>query len=334
MDIDMNYIKKIQNAYGTISQKERDLVGIKQIINDDFHCPPNFNVVIINNSLQDLLIINDSQDIYTKKIKSRPDERFNCGDIIAWDSIYWLVTEINADTNLYTQGKMQQCNYIIKFQNKKTGDILSYPVIYKKTSAFINESKDIQLTIKDGKSTILIPFCKDVYNHLNVNDRLIIDNRVDIDTPNVFRIVNVDTTTKIYNGHGLIVLTLEDDEFNKDTDSIINWVADYKPINNSTGNAKIIYSGNAEIKCGGSNKIFKAEFKDADGNILHIEPIWSLSSSNGDLNNFITIIDNDTKSIKIKCKDIPEMIGTVLTLTLSDESEVYFATLDINIVAL
>ena len=85
---------------------------------------------------------------------------------------------------------------------------------------------------------------------------------------------------------------------------------------------------------GGLSKKFTAVFKDSSGNILDLIPIWNINLPGGYENYFVTTIDNDNKIIKIKCLDNVNLLGTIITLNLSEGTNQYNATLPIKVVSL
>lgn len=63
---------------------------------------------------QDVAIIN-SDNLNEKYIYSLPGEDIEHGSLIVWMDNYWLVTERDANTTLYTRAKLIQCNYLLKW---------------------------------------------------------------------------------------------------------------------------------------------------------------------------------------------------------------------------
>ena len=62
--------------------------------------------------IQNVAIIN-SDNLDEKYIYSMPGEDIVHGDLIEWMDNYWLVTERDANTTLYTRAKLLQCNYLL-----------------------------------------------------------------------------------------------------------------------------------------------------------------------------------------------------------------------------
>ena len=63
---------------------------------------------------QNVAIIN-SDNLDEKYVYSLPDEDLNIGDLFYWSDNYWLITERDANTEVYTRAKALQCNYLLKW---------------------------------------------------------------------------------------------------------------------------------------------------------------------------------------------------------------------------
>lgn len=60
------------------------------------------------------MIIN-SDNLNEKMIFSLPEETFRCGGLVEWMGNHWLITEKDANDELYTRGKLLQCNYELRW---------------------------------------------------------------------------------------------------------------------------------------------------------------------------------------------------------------------------
>ncbi len=64
--------------------------------------------------IQDVAIIN-SDNLNEKHVISMPGEDVSLGSLLHWMNEYWLVTERDANTTLYTKCKIIQCNHLLKW---------------------------------------------------------------------------------------------------------------------------------------------------------------------------------------------------------------------------
>ena len=71
---------------------------------------------------QDVAIIN-SDNLNEKYLITMPGEDIQHGDLVEWMDNFWLVTERDANTTLYTKVKLLQCNYLLRWINP-SGEIV------------------------------------------------------------------------------------------------------------------------------------------------------------------------------------------------------------------
>ena len=57
----------------------------------------------------------DSDNLNEKKMFSVPGEDINCGAMVHWKNNYWIVTEKDANNEIYTRTKLLQCNHLLKW---------------------------------------------------------------------------------------------------------------------------------------------------------------------------------------------------------------------------
>lgn len=70
--------------------------------------------IIDNRIVQDIAVIN-SDNLDEKYVYSLPDEDVQIGDLFYWSDNYWLITERDANNEVYTRAKALQCNYLLKW---------------------------------------------------------------------------------------------------------------------------------------------------------------------------------------------------------------------------
>lgn len=325
----MNYFINLNNAKSTTSKQQVELYEIKKNIDLGFEDTVDFHSVTVNGISQDLLIVHMTSEKYKKSIKSRPDETFNLGDVITWNGLNWIIIEVDADSQIYTKGVMIQCNYTLKFQ-LSNGTVQSVPALFESKSSSLDQTN--VLTIPDGTGTIKLRFHQDYVDELVIGKRLLIDSRTTILKPNVYEIS--DAVLSSYDGGtiGILTLTLKKDTFKAETDSLVYWVADYFTAVVSSGTAEILYTGDCVIKVGGSFKPFTAKFTDVEGDELDLTPDWSITSSvTGAESNFVTVVNNFDKTLQIKCNDVSTLIGSTLTVNLTDTLDTYSSSIIIPV---
>jgi hypothetical protein len=153
-------------------------------------------------------------------------------------------------------------------------------------------------------------------------------NRIMLSNGEVYKIEDINTKY-IYNvQYGFIIFYLERNVVNTTSDDLINKVADRTELVTSTGNATISYTGLCEVRVGGGYKTFFASIPNED------TPIWSFISSIGGESNISTDIDNTSNSIRIKVNKISTMIGSTITLNVTESTGTYSGSIVIPVISL
>ncbi len=74
----------------------------------------SYKKVLIDGENKEVAII-DSDNLNEKKMLSLPLEDIKCGAMVEWEENFWIVTEKDANNELYTRTKLLQCNYLLKW---------------------------------------------------------------------------------------------------------------------------------------------------------------------------------------------------------------------------
>ena len=191
------YEKRLKMNGNTL--RDRQINNLKIVMNNDFDSNPSYRSVYFNGSTVTTGVwVIDTNYYNIKTILSRPDETFEVGDLVVFDSLTYLVTEIDEGNLVQTRGQIQLCNNTLSILKN---NILHYiPCIIESNVRFqdlrIQEGKFIN--IPDDKITARIPnneITKDISRNLifKLNDY---DN---------YKIISVNRVTE----PGLIVLKME-----------------------------------------------------------------------------------------------------------------------------
>lgn len=304
MSIDINYYYKIQNTYGSDDVRVAQIYETKNALNRDFNNTLDAYKVEIDGVLQDLTIIKTT-NLDVKKIKSRPDETFYMGSIVKWHNSYWLISDVDTNNDIITHGKMQECNYLLKWQNA-SGAIVERNCVESRISTVgIDENKVIQIGKKQSK--ILLPYDSETIK-LRVGKRFYIDNNTENPTP--YEITLANTTQFVKNGHGYLEFIVTETATIPDVDRpdlmLCNYISPTPPDPEPTTKpyAASISCLKPEIAVGKYGRNFTAVFKDVDGNaVTTITPKWTVTSTFTDKltltegSNYIKIVTADTSLI-------------------------------------
>ena len=85
----------------------------------------SYHNVDIDGEERNIVIIN-SDNLNQKTLCSLPGEDIRHGAMIDWNNYQWLVTERDANTEIYTKCIMEQCNYLLRWVDPDTREVMEY----------------------------------------------------------------------------------------------------------------------------------------------------------------------------------------------------------------
>ena len=265
------------------------------------------------NGVDQLLVIDDGTLPYYKDVKSLPDEYFDAGDYVEWADAMWLIVSCDWDKEVYTYGKMQQCNYVLKWQNTDAEIIERWSVILSASKYNNGEKYNNVIVVGSNQLMVYLPIDEETLK-LKSDKRLMVD--FNTESPKCYDITRVDTVTMgydgtaepRYDGKGCILLVLTETEINPDVDRIDLMLCDYinpndiphpSPIN-------ITYSGLPQLRIGG-RKTFTAETEN--------EVVFSLVNS-ALLDGKLTMTQTDNKCV-VKCANDSALVGATFKVEVA-----------------
>lgn len=217
------------NLHGC-SQRERELNRFKESLKISASTSLSYKNVLINGVQQNIIVDSDDSNKHIKEIKSMPDEKFEVGDYVQWANAFWLITDADYDDEVYTDGKMQQCNWQLTYQ-KSDGKIIRYWCIDENSTQYNSgETSNKNITLGSSQHMLKIQSNEDTLL-LDTPQRLFLDKN--IINPTSFKVTQNDTTMYNY-GKGICCITLTQDEKKTDKDKLVEldtgekvWIADY-----------------------------------------------------------------------------------------------------------
>ena len=265
------------------------------------------------NGVAQLLIIDDGTLPYYKDVKSLPDEYFDAGDYVEWADAMWLMVSCDWDKEVYTYGKMQQCNYVLKWQNTDADVIERWSVVLSASKYNNGEKYNNVIVVGSNQLMVYLPIDEETLK-LKSDKRLMVD--FNTESPKCYDITRVDTVTMgydgtaepRYDGKGCILLVLTETEINPDVDRVDLMLCDYvdpdeiphpSPIN-------ITYSGSPSIRIGG-RKTFTAETEN--------EVVFSLVNS-ALLDGKLTMEQTGNKCV-VKCANDSALVGATFKVEVA-----------------
>lgn len=235
------------------------------------------------------------------KFNTLIDNSIQIGDVLynTNKDTYWLCIESYDRDGILGAGKLVRCNYWIKWQDKNA-KVYEYPV-FEINSTQYNSGESGDKTITLGSSQHLVTITADENTILLDHNKRIFWDRNTVN-PTVFKITQNDTTAMNYD-KGLLKITIAEDEYNPNRDSIEDWLCDYYEVSEVT----ILYDGQPTVRAGGT----KTLRVDTDKNVA-----WSVE---GDV---IANITPNGNSVKVKCPNNQSYIGKkIIVKAVVDGSE-------------
>lgn len=277
------------------------------------------------NGVPQKLVIDDGTLPYYKDVKSLPDEYFNAGDLVEWADAMWLMVSCDWDKEVYTYGKMQQCNYVLRWQNTDAEIIERWSVILSASKYNNGEKYNNVIVVGSNQLMVYLPIDEETLK-LKSDKRLMVD--FNTDTPKCYDITRVDTVTMgydgtaepRYDGKGCILLVLTETEINPDVDRIDLMLCNYinpndiphpSPIN-------ITYSGLPQLRIGG-RKTFTAETEN--------EVVFSLVYS-ALLDGKLTMTQTDNKCV-VKCANDSALVGATFKVVVTGNNQLSELMVDV-----
>jgi len=294
------------------TQRDRQLTDLKNNILKSQNLNLSYKDVLIND-MQAKLVIDSGTKPQFKIIKSLPNEIFYLGDMITWVDSKWLVVEADSDDEVYVDGKLQECNYQLRWQNNN-GDIVEYWIVSQNATAYNNgENGNKTITLGSDQLMLFVPYDNETIK-LRRGRRFFIDNNKV--NPVAYKLTRVDTTSYIKNGHGYICIIVTED-VEKKVDRVDLMLCDYieidKPDDIDIWTMNIDYKTNY-LYIGGNYKTITATLEDTMGlEVPNTDYVWTVSSG---IANYITTNVNG-KELKIKAINDINIIGESIKITVA-----------------
>lgn len=162
----------------------------------------------------------------TKKIITMPGETLTNGTYVKWADEIWLITSVDPQSEVYQSGSMTQCNYLLKWVNDR-GEVVSRWVIALDGTKYLTGEYD-QNTMTLGDSRLQLTMPRDDETVLvNRGDRFLIDDP-DANQPMAYELTKVNRSGAVYDGHGVFVHMLSEDNRQDGNDNYDLMIADYE----------------------------------------------------------------------------------------------------------
>lgn len=206
------------------TRRERALKRTRENITNKSVNSLSSHKVLINSNPQTVTILNQREDLALKKILALPGETLVHGGLVDFANDKWLITELDANDEVYASGFMQRCNYVLRWLNKEGKIIEKHCVVEDGTKYLIGEYRERIMAIGDARFALTIGKDEDTVE-LDRGRRFLID---DIDSKEVlaFEITKPNRLFNIYDNKGVFRYILNEVNLT-DNDNVELRIADY-----------------------------------------------------------------------------------------------------------
>lgn len=245
---------------------------------------------------QRVLFIHSTDIPSEKTFNTLPDEIVNIGDVMIWENMHWLVTQVDFDDEITRRGRIVQCNRQIRWQNRKTGEIISrWCLAEKPYSTNVTDALTIGTSNREYKIQLS---CDEETMQVDLDRRFLLE--IIDGTPKAYKLVSVDTLTNRYEdiAGGFLIWNMEQTEYNPLEDNAELMIANYFSPNEVREKEKeklsCFIEGRNTIREGFS-RTYTASFYDIDGVDMDetVEAVWSVQAPT----NAVTLVQNGHKAV-------------------------------------
>lgn len=203
------------------------------------------------------------------------------------DDTYWIVYNSFNVNDVHYEGKMIQCNYLLKWQISDGRIIKRWTNIVSASKYDVGESGNSTIVLSSNNYTILLGYCEEGFEL--EGKRVFIDMKP-VNPTKVFKLTRSDDV--IYNSGSigfLLSFIADKTEFNPDKDNQELMICDYienTPLPptpsepNETTDLRCVISGNTNLK-NGYRRSYTVTFTDKDSNSIDWQKVnyrWSITS--------------------------------------------------------
>lgn len=197
----------------------------RRFLNEKMPSSLSYHSAIIDGKPHNLAIIN-SDNLFQKTLCSLPGEDLPHGGTVDWMENKWLITERDANNELYTRGVMRQCNYLLKWIADDGNIIERWCIVEDGTKYLTGEYGDNQYILTRGDTRISVTLPRDEYTvKLNRKNRFLID---DYASPNVlaYELTKPFKLGGTFNDSGVLIFVMQECN-TEDTDNLELHIANY-----------------------------------------------------------------------------------------------------------
>lgn len=203
------------------------------------------------------------------------------------DDTYWLIYNSFNVNDVHYEGKMIQCNYLLRWQLANGEIIERYSNIVSASKYDVGETGNSTIVLSSNNYTILIGYCEEGFEL--EGKRVFIDMKPTKPTK-VFKITRSDDVLYNSGNMGSLLSFIADKvEFNPNADNQELRICDYNSTSplpptpsepDETTDLRCVITGNTNLK-NGYRRTYTVTFTDKDGNSVSWQDVnyqWSIKS--------------------------------------------------------
>lgn len=216
---------KNRNTLHGSTGRERAKYALMNRLTHQIPSTLSYQNVDIDGVERNIVIIN-SDNLNQKTLCSLPGEDIRHGALIEWQNHRWLVTERDANTEIYTKCIMLQCNYLLRWINSKGEIVERWCIVEDGTRYLTGEYSDAFFVATRGDSRIAVTLPKDEETlALGRDARFIID---DYNAPNplAYRLTKPFKLGGSYDDDGVVIFVMTECNSEFDDNPVLH-IADY-----------------------------------------------------------------------------------------------------------
>lgn len=206
------------------TRRDRAIKNAQHYLYRKLPASPSWSEVTIDGIRQAVSITDQKDNMAKKKICSMPGEKLKHGGLVDFANSKWIITETDANDEVYAKGVMQRCNYLLKWLDENGVVIEKWSIVEDGTKYLIGEKAEDMMAIGDARVAVTIAKDDDTVK-LKRGKRFLIDD-VDSESVLAFQITKPNKLYNVYDGDGVYRFILNEVELT-DNDNTDLRIADY-----------------------------------------------------------------------------------------------------------
>ena len=255
-------------------------------------------------------------------IKALPGTYLHIGDMVECFGENWIVVELHVDEVGIINAEMWMCNNIIRFQNHSTAVNTRHCVVDDGMYSKKSTDPDVFVMANTYKIYITID---------NETKRMFVDKRLAFGEIysskgeailEVYKIIGMDVKSKNFGeGSHLMVLTVQRDVYNPESDSLADNICDIYRESEATSapapTGSCVIAGKDSARIGTTRK-YNVTYTDPQGAVIDgVSSEWEISAPTG-----VTYSTSDDMcSVSIPLN--PDLVGEDITIRVKDTQGIY-----------